>query len=120
MTAPKFVLLDDRGIIAVEGADARSFLQGLVSNDVRCVTPDQAAWAALLTPQGKFLHEFFMIESHGTVLLDAEAARLADLSRRLGIYKLRSDVVLADRSEELCVAALFGDDAAALAGLSGR
>ena len=117
MTAPHYVLLTDRGVVAVDGEDSRSFLQGLVSNDVRRVASDRAAWAALLTPQGKFLHEFFMIEWEGAVLLGGEAERLADLMRRLAVYKLRSNVTITDRSDDLCVAALFGDGATALAGL---
>ena len=117
MTAPQYVMLTDRGIVAVDGEDSRSFLQGLVSNDVRRVASDRAEWAALLTPQGKFLHEFFMIEWDGALLLGGEVDRLADLVRRLGIYKLRSNVTITNRSDDLCVAALFGDGAATLAGL---
>ncbi len=107
-----YVLLEDRGVLAVTGADARAFLQALVSNDVMRVTGAQAVHAALLTPQGKFLHDFF-IAAGGTgddeaLLLDCEAARLADLKRRLGIYRLRSKATLTDRSDTLAVAAAFG------------
>ncbi|MBM3952104.1 MAG: folate-binding protein YgfZ [Rhodospirillales bacterium] len=111
MTAPRFAVLEDRGVLAIEGTDARAFLQGLVSNDVNKVGASRAIYAALLTPQGKFLHDFFIAELAGALLLDCEKARLADLKRRLGLYKLRAQVTIADRSADLAVAALFGDGA---------
>jgi folate-binding protein YgfZ len=110
------VLLADRGVLEIAGPDRRSFLQGLVSNDVTRVTPERAVYAALLTAQGKYLHDFFIVEQGDALLLDGEAARLADLGRRLGLYKLRARVAIADASERYAVAAVFGvDDAAALA-----
>ena len=78
-----FSLLDDRGVFAVSGADRRGFLQALVSNDVDKVGPEQARYAALLTAQGKYLHDFMMIEFGEAIWLDAEAGRLSDLKRRL-------------------------------------
>jgi tRNA-modifying protein YgfZ len=62
MLDASFALLNDRGVLAVSGPDSRSFLQGLVSNDVDKVGPAQAHYAALLTAQGKYLHDFMMIE----------------------------------------------------------
>ncbi len=118
MTTPdRYVVLDDRGLIGVDGEDAREFLQGLVSNDVRRVAPDRAIHAAFLTPQGKYLHDFFIVEDNGGLLLDCETRRLDDLKRRLGIYKLRAKVALADRSESFVVAALIGDGVFATLGL---
>ena len=113
----KFVLLEERSIIAVGGPEARAFLQGLISNDVNKVTAGRAVYAALLTPQGKFLHEFFIAELDGTLLLDCEAARAADLLKRLTLYRLRSKVELKDRAADFRVAAVFGTDAAAALGL---
>ena len=116
-TPERFVVLADRGLIGVDGADAREFLQGLVSNDVRRVAPDRAIHAAFLTPQGKYLHDFFIVDDNGGLLLDCEARRLDDLKRRLGSYKLRAKVALADRSEAFVVAALIGDGILATLGL---
>jgi folate-binding protein YgfZ len=110
-------LLDDRSILAVSGADRRIFLQGLVSNDVEKVGPRQACYAALLTAQGKYLHDFMMIELGGAVLLEAEAGRLGDLKRRLSMYRLRAKAAL-DERPELAVAAVFGEGARAAMGLS--
>ncbi len=114
MSAPFFVLLDERGVLAVDGIDRRAFLQGLVSNDLDKVGPTEAAYAALLTAQGKYLHDFMMAEMGELILLDAEAGRLADLERRLSIYRLRARASIEERPE-LAVAAVFG--AAALAAL---
>jgi folate-binding protein YgfZ len=113
MADARFVMLDDRGIVAVGGPDRRAFLQGLVSNDVGRIGPQQAVYAALLTAQGKYLHDFIMIELDDQILLDGEAARLGDLRRRLSVYRLRARVTLEERPD-FAVAAAFGDDALAL------
>lgn len=118
MSALRYAILEARGVLALEGEDARAFLQGLVSNDVTKVTPARAIHAALLTPQGKFLHDFFIAELAGALLIECEKARLPDLKRRLGLYKLRAKVALEDRSETFAVAALFGEGALAALGLA--
>ena len=114
--AASFVVLDDRGVLAVLGPDRRSFLQGLVSNDVEKVAAERAIYAALLTAQGKYLHDFIMIEHDDEIWLDGEAARLADLKRRLSMYRLRAKVAIEERAG-LSVAAIFGDGALASLGL---
>jgi folate-binding protein YgfZ len=119
MSDASFALLDDRGILAVSGADRRSFLQGLVSNDVEKVSEVEARYAALLTAQGKYLHDFMMVEFDGAVWLEAEAARLSDLKRKLSIYRLRTKAALEERPD-LGVAVVFGDGALAVMGLSGE
>ncbi len=95
---PLFTTLPHRALVAVRGADRVSFLQGLVSNDITRVEAGRAVWAAFLTPQGKFLHEFFAVP-HGpageTILLECERARRDDLVARLSRYKLRAKVSLA-------------------------
>src|SRR4029077_376752 len=102
----------DRGVLAVSGTDRRSFLQGLVSNDAERVGPGQARYAALVPAQGKYLHDFTMIEVGGAIWLDAEARRLGDLERRLSIYRLRAKAVL-EEQPDLAVAAIFGEGALA-------
>ena len=119
MADASFALLDDRGVLAISGPDRRSFLQGLVSNDTEKVGPAQARYAALLTAQGKYLHDFTMIEVGGAIWLEAEARRLGDLKRRLSIYRLRAKAVL-EEQPDLAVAAIFGEGALASAGLSGE
>jgi folate-binding protein YgfZ len=112
-----FVMLEDRAILAVSGPDRRGFLQGLVSNDVEKVSSERAIYAALLTAQGKYLHDFIMVEHGDEIWLDAEAARLADLKRRLSMYRLRAKVAIEERPE-LGVAAAFGGGALAALGMA--
>ena len=104
------VVLENRGLIKVSGEDRAEFLQGLISNDINHVAPDRVIWAALLTPQGKYLHDFFVIELDGAFYLDCEAERLMDLGQRLRKYVLRAKVSL-DVVEGFSVTALFGDGA---------
>jgi folate-binding protein YgfZ len=113
-----YVIPDERGVIAISGEDRCTFLQGLVSNDVQRVSPERAVYAALLTPQGRFLHDFFIAAVGDTFYLDCEAERRDDLRRRLSLYRLRSKVTLADATEHFAVALLFGEDALPRAGLS--
>jgi tRNA-modifying protein YgfZ len=77
-----------RQIIRVTGDDRLSFLQGLVTNDVTRVP----CWAALLTPQGKYLADFLIVPDSDALLLDVDARLADDLTRRLTMYKLRSKV----------------------------
>ncbi|WP_119461820.1 YgfZ/GcvT domain-containing protein [Rhodospirillaceae bacterium SYSU D60014] len=113
MTAKSYRLAEERGVIAVTGEDRRSFLQGLVSNDVNKVSAERAVYAALLTPQGKYLHDFFIAEVGEALYLDCEAARREDLRRRLSIYKLRSKVSVTDATADFSVAQSFGTEALA-------
>lgn len=91
----KLAHLPGRAVIEVSGEDRVSFLQGLVSNDVAAAEPGRAVWAALLTPQGKWLAEFFAFSDGGRLLLDCEAARADDVAQRLSRFRLRSKVAVA-------------------------
>ncbi|MGF1463831.1 MAG: YgfZ/GcvT domain-containing protein [Maricaulaceae bacterium] len=92
--------LSDRAVIALRGPDARSLLQGLVTQNLDRVSPDQAAFAALLSPQGKILAEM-VISADGAdgLWLDTATHTAADLHKRLKLYKLRATVELADCSD---------------------
>ena len=103
-----FVELGERGLLVIAGEDRRAFLQGLISNDIEKVAPNRAIHAALLTAQGKYLHDFFIAALGETLVLDGEAARLADLRRRLTLYKLRAKVTLVPAAADLAVFAAFG------------
>ena len=119
----RFVMLK-RGVLAISGEESRSFLQGLISNDVNKVTPDSAIYAALLTPQGKCLFDFFIAEHNGRsdtnrrLLLDVEADRLPALAQRLTMYKLRAKVDIMDVSDDFCAVALLGGSALSKFGLA--
>jgi len=109
--ARAYAELVDRGVLEITGKDRRAFLQGLVSNDVNKVGPERAVYAALLTAQGKYLHDFFITELGDAFFLDVEASRLADLKRRLLLYRLRASVDVIDASERFAVSVLFGERA---------
>lgn len=107
-----FSRLPDRGVIAVEGPDSRSFLQGIVTNDLNRITEDQAGYGAFLTPQGKYLFDFFMVMQGEALLIETERTRIPDFIKRLSLYKLRARVELSDQSAERAVFAVFGNRAA--------
>jgi folate-binding protein YgfZ len=102
-------VLPDRGVVEVAGEDRVAFLQGLVSNDVTQAAPGRAVWAALLTPQGKWVADFFVLDAgDGRLLLDCERAQATMLVQRLGRFRLRARVALRDASEAFAVYAVWG------------
>jgi hypothetical protein len=117
----KAAMLEDRGVISVSGEDATSFLQGLLTNDVERLEPSEARYAALLTPQGKILFDMIVVRAAGgeepSYLIDCAAAQAADLAKRLGFYKLRAKVAVADVSADRAVAALWSAEPATVEGL---
>ena len=120
MSAPSFSLLPHRGVLAVGGPDRVDFLQGLISNDTTKVAPGHAIWAALLTPQGRFLNDMFVTDGgEGTLLLETERERAPALAKKLALYKLRSRVTVEDRSAAMEVAVVFGEDATRLLPMEG-
>lgn len=104
--------LADRSLVDVSGPDARSFLQGLITCDMEKVSPQQAGFGALLTPQGKIITDFLVVEQGKSFLLDVPSSQLADLLKRLTLYKLRAKVSVSERAD-LGVAALWGEAAPA-------
>jgi folate-binding protein YgfZ len=95
----RLACLPERSVIEVSGDDRVAFLQGLVSNDVADAAPGRAVWAALLTPQGKWLADFFIFADAERLLLDCEREQLAMVMQRLTRFRLRSKVVLREAVE---------------------
>ncbi len=108
MKTVKALDLTNRRILKISGEESRIFLQGLASNDMMRVSENYAIYAALLTPQGKYLHDFFRRESESDFYLDCEATRIDDLFRRFKIFKLRSNIEL-EIVKDMTVTAFFGD-----------
>ena len=112
----KAAVLGNRGVVSVSGADAAGFLQGLLTNDIEGLEPGEAHYAALLTPQGKILFDMIVVRAPdadgAAYLLDCAAAQAPELARRLGFYKLRAKVTIADVSAGRAVAAFWGDEPA--------
>jgi folate-binding protein YgfZ len=122
MSEAFFLLPETRGVLALTGEDRATYLQGLITNDTAKLSAERAIYAAFLTPQGKYLHDFsvaFLKDAAGEerYLLDVEAARRADLLKRLSMYRLRSKIALADASADWAVAILYGVDVLATLGL---
>ncbi len=92
----KLAHLPARAVLSIEGPDRVSFLQGLVSNDVALAVPGRAVWAALLTPQGKYLADFFLYSEGETLQLECEAAQAAMLATKLSRFRLRAKVTVAE------------------------
>jgi tRNA-modifying protein YgfZ len=116
----KAASLADRGVVSVSGADAAGFLQGLLTNDVERLEPGEAAYAALLTPQGKIMFDMIVVRAPdadgAAYFLDCAAAQAPELAKRLGFYKLRARVAIADESAGRVVAAFWGGEPAAIEG----
>lgn len=111
MDIAQICLLPDRGVIELAGPDSREFLQGLITNSMDLVSANRAIYAGLLTPQGKYLFDFFVVQKDDGFLIECEAARLPDLVKRLNFYRLRAKVTIRDASETYHVAACPGPEA---------
>ena len=104
-------LLPDRGVVKVAGDPAAKLLNGLVTADIGKVTPGEACFAALLTPQGKIIVDFIVAAAEaadgGGFFLDCPRALAATLVERLNFYKLRAKVAIENLSEQLGVMAIW-------------
>ncbi|WP_316158290.1 MULTISPECIES: folate-binding protein [unclassified Bradyrhizobium] len=108
----KATFLDDRGVVQVSGDDARKFLNGLFTTDVTKLTPGDARFGALLTPQGKIIVDFLVAQVPATdagerFLLDCPRALAQALTDKLNLYKLRAKVAVSNLSGELGVIAVW-------------
>jgi folate-binding protein YgfZ len=102
--------LKSRATLALSGADWRSFLQSLVTQDVETLAPGELRFAALLTPQGRLLFDLFVLGRGDGCLIDGAAEHLGALLQRLTMYRLRAKVEIAEAHEPVC--AFWGVDAA--------
>jgi hypothetical protein len=112
MTEAKHCILPGRAVLDITGPDRETFLQGIVSNDVARVARGEAVHAAFLTPQGKYLADFFIVAAAESWRLDTAAEGAEPLAKRLGMYKLRSQVTI-EPAHDAAVIAVFGQDALA-------
>ena len=102
-------ILEDRALLYVSGEDSQNFLQNLITNDVNQVNDNTSCFASLLTPQGKFLYEFFIIKHKLGYFLDCEKAQAENLLKQLNIYKIRSKIDILNLSNEFVVASFDKD-----------
>ena len=109
MNKKKVYILEDRGILFVQGKDAKEFLQNLITNDIDKVNKTNSCFASLLTPQGKYLFDFLIIKHKNGYFLDCEKIQIENLYNQLDLYKLRSKVEILNLSNEFVVAAISNE-----------
>ncbi len=99
-------ILDDRGLLYINGEDAKPFLQNIITNDINKVTENNSCFSALLTPQGKYLFDFIISKHKTGFFLDCEKENINNLYKQLTLYKIRSKVEILDLSNEFVIAIL--------------
>ena len=109
MNKKKVYILEDRGILFVQGKDAKGFLQNLITNDIDKVNETNSCFASLLTPQGKYLFDFLIVKHKNGYFLDCEKIQIENLYNQLDLYKLRSKVEILNLSNEFVVATLSNE-----------
>ena len=98
-------ILEDRGILFIQGSDTKEFLQNLITNDINKVDEANSCFSSLLTPQGKYLFDFLVVKHKKGYFIDCEKKQIEELFKQLNIYKLRSDIEILNLSNEFVVAA---------------
>ena len=106
MKKNKIYILDDRGLLYIQGDDVKSFLQNIISNDIHKVTDSFSCYASLLTPQGKYLFDFIVLKHKKGYFIDCNKKQINQLYEHLNLYKLRSKVEILNLSNEFVVAAI--------------
>ena len=99
-------ILEERAVLYITGGDAESFLQNLISNDIKKVNEETSCFASLLTPQGKYLYEFIIIKNKKGYFLECEKKIAHELFAKLDLYKLRSKVEILNLSNEFVIAVI--------------
>ena len=99
-------ILEDRGLLYLNGADVKEFLQNIITNNIEKVTTKMSCFAALLTPQGKYLFDFIIVKHKAGYFIDCEKKNIDQLYKKLSLYKLRSKVEILNLSNEFVVVAL--------------
>ena len=99
-------ILEDRGLLYINGDDAKEFLQNIITNNIENVSENRSCFSALLTPQGKYLYDFIIIKHKLGYLLDCEKKNINNLYKQLNLYKLRSKVEILNLSNEFVIANL--------------
>ena len=109
MNTQNVYILEDRGILYINGVNAREFLQNIISNDINKVNENNSCFASLLSPQGKFQFAFIIIKHKSGYFIDCEKSQVEELFKQLSIYKLRSKVEIMNLSNEFVIAAFNRD-----------
>ncbi|MDC3127510.1 folate-binding protein [Candidatus Pelagibacter bacterium] len=103
MEKDQIIILENRGLISITGVDAKEYLQNIITNDIGKVSRNNSIFAALLSPQGKYLFDFFVIKSNEGYLLDCDGSLVKELLSNLFKYKIRSKIEIKDLSSSYVV-----------------
>ena len=103
MEKDQIIILENRGLVSVTGDDAKEYLQNLITNDINKVSKKNSIFAALLSPQGKYLFDFFVIKMNDGYLLDCDGNSTSKLIENLFKYKIRSRIKIEDLSSKFVV-----------------
>ena len=106
MKVNEIYILEDRGILYIQGPDSEEFLQNIITNDVKKITDKKSCFASILTPQGKYLYDFIISKHKKGFFIDCEKNQIESLFKQLKLYKLRSKVEILNLSNEFVIAAL--------------
>mgnify|MGYP001390357711 CR=1 FL=1 len=103
MEKDQIIIFENRGLISVSGEDAKEYLQNIITNDINKVSKSRSIFAALLSPQGKYLFDFFIIKKEESYLLDCDGNSVEELVKALSKYKIRSKIEIKDLSSNFVV-----------------
>ena len=103
MEKDQIIILENRGLISISGEDAKEYLQNIITNDINKVSKSRSVFTALLSPQGKYLFDFFVIKNGNGYLLDCDGNSTKDLISNLSKYIIRSKVEIKDLSSNYVI-----------------
>ena len=110
MEKDQIILLKDRGLILITGEDVKNFLQNIITNDIEKVNLSTSIFSALFTPQGKYLFEFFLIQTKNGYLLDCDNEFTKEIINYLLKYKLRSKIEITDISTDYVIGLISSEN----------
>ena len=107
MEKNEVITLDDRGFIQINGSETKDFLQNIVTNDLERVNNNSTIFSSILTPQGKYLFEFFILSLENDYLIECEKKSVDEIIKLFNFYKLRSKIDFIDVSKKYVASIIF-------------
>ena len=106
----KIIKLKNRTLLELKGDESREFLQSLVTNNINLISKEKSIYSALLSPQGKYLYDFFIFQNHNNnIVIDCEKNDHEKLIQKLNIYKLRSKIEIVV-NDKIDIYSIYGQD----------
>jgi folate-binding protein YgfZ len=110
MSKNYFEQITDRAILSISGIDAFTFLQGLLSNNVNLLKEDRALYSLMLTPQGKFLYDFYLTRNDSEILIDCSSIKYNEICKKFALYKLRSNISINQVRDQYVILTLYSNE----------